>query len=185
MIFCVGSTNPVKINGVRQAVEKNWPEAKVVGYDVPSGVSPQPSSDQETRRGAEHRAHAALRKGEIDFPNEAELIGVGLEGGVFQPEDRPGELWSTVWASVTDRSGKSYPVNGMRLKLPERVAEPILQGEEMGPVMEKISGISDVRKHQGMIGIITKDLLSRTEEYGSLAKLAVGLWYGRDWDKNL
>ncbi|MBW7955286.1 DUF84 family protein [Patescibacteria group bacterium] len=182
MHFFVGSTNPVKLEAVRTAVSEHWPEAKVFGYEVESQVSAQPLTDEETERGALNRAKAALQAGQVEHPEVVEALGVGLEGGVTP---RNNELWSTVWAAVIDPSGSTFTANGARMKVPEIIARPILNGGEMGPVVSQLTGVADVRKKQGMIGIVTKEFVNRTTEYGAIAKLAIGLWFGKDWAKGV
>lgn len=181
MYFFVGSANPVKLNAVRFAVEEHWPNAKIIGYEVESGVSAQPMDDIETQTGSINRAKAALQEGLKQYPDlsDKEALGVGLEGGVTPWN---GDLWSTVWVAVTDSDGALFTANGARMKLPASIAEPIENGGEMGPVVSKLVGVADVRKKQGMIGIVTKNFVNRTVEYGSIAKLAIGLWFGRDWE---
>lgn len=177
----VGSANPVKINAIVAAASETWPSVQVIGHDVASGVASQPIGDTETREGARNRAKAALEVGLSQNGSQAssELsLGVGLEGGVVQLEDG---LYSTVWVSVVDSQGNLYESNGARFKVPEPIATLILDGGEMGPVVEKIVGVSDVRQKQGMIGVITSGFVDRTEEYSGIAKMALGLWYGRDW----
>lgn len=51
MKVAVGSENPVKIQAVAEAFEKVWPKKKfeVIGTKVPSGVSDQPMSDEESK----------------------------------------------------------------------------------------------------------------------------------------
>lgn len=190
MRIFVGSTNPVKINAVTQAIAETFPSAIVTGVDVPSGVSDQPMNDTETRQGARNRAVAALDDGylknesSVDSDNEEEVqLGVGLEGGVFENED--GELWSTVWVCVVDPEGNQFESNGARFRIPARIAEAIQAGGEMGPVVDRLMGGKDVRRNQGAIGVITNNFIDRTEEYSVIAKMAIGLWYGSNWEKNL
>ena len=192
MHLFVGSTNPVKINAVITAASETWPDVLVEGRDVPSGIAEQPLSDAETRTGARNRAHAALAEGLqlLDDPELApehkfkpsEALGVGLEGGVFELD---GELWSTVWVAVVDVAGGIFESNGARFKVPKLIADKIAAGDEMGPIVNKLFGGKDVRRTNGAIGVVTKDFIDRTEEYGVIAKMALGLWYGRDWDKHL
>lgn len=182
--FFVGSTNPVKINSVRQAIQEKWPNAVVTGYAVASNVSSQPSSDQETLQGATNRSRAAMKAGLEQYPDaDPEFcLGVGLEGGVTDWND---EMWSTVWVSVVDYTGEMYSGNGARVKVPTVVADLIKSGGEMGPMMVKLTGQSDVRQGQGMFGVITDGFVNRTEEYSAIAKFVIGLWYGRDWQEKL
>ncbi|PIR61863.1 MAG: inosine/xanthosine triphosphatase [Candidatus Pacebacteria bacterium CG10_big_fil_rev_8_21_14_0_10_44_11] len=189
MQIFVGSTNPVKINAVTQAVAETFPTAVITSLDVPSGIADQPRSDQETRRGAYNRAVAAMHDGfdqlKLKQPKtnkNAEVLAIGLEGGVFEMPDS--ELWSTVWACVVDAQGNTFESNGARFKVPDTIAKAIRAGGEMGPVVSKLMGGKDIRRGQGAIGVITNNFIDRTEEYSVIAKMALGLWYGQDWQKN-
>jgi inosine/xanthosine triphosphatase len=182
MYIFVGSTNPIKINAVKRAVAEHWPTAEIHEFEIDSGVSVQPMGDKETRQGAENRARAVLLKGQTEFSDVKEVLGLGLEGGVFEHN---GELWSTVWAAVIDTQGNTFVANGARFRLPKQISDLIKAGGELGPVVAKISGIEDVRKKQGMIGLVTQNFVTREEEYASIAKLAIGLWQGREWTRDL
>jgi inosine/xanthosine triphosphatase len=185
-IFFVGSSNPVKIEAVRLAVSGQWPDSQVTGIEVASGVSDQPMSDDETKQGSENRARAVLAAGLKQTPSlaqDAVALGIGLEGGVF--EAGRGEMYSTVWVSVCDQSGSFWQANGARILVPQIIADRIRAGEEMGPVVQAITGEQDVRQKQGMFGVITKDFVNRTEEYSAIAKIAVGVWFGQDWQQAL
>lgn len=189
MTIFVGSTNPVKNNAVRIAAAETWPDVEVKGFEVNSDISNQPMSDEETQKGAENRAKAALAEGQEKFlgnkkiSDKTQVIGIGLEGGVF--ENSQGELWNTVWACVVDTTGKVVFANGERFHLPKVLAEKILAGKEMGPAMDELIGSTNIKHQEGMIGAITERFIDRTEMYTSLAKLALGLWYGRDWEKKI
>ena len=180
MYFFVGSNNPVKLNAAKQAGVAVWPDLVVCGVEVASGVAAQPKTDLETKRGAANRAVAALLQGRksANIMENEEAIGIGLEGGVFEQDH---ELWSTVWVAVTAGDGEFYYANGARFKIPAAIAEPIKAGEEMGVVVGKLLQNPLVKQQQGMIGVVTNNFVDRTEEYSALAKLAIGLWYGRDW----
>lgn len=213
MHIFVGSTNPVKLNAVIAASSEQWPEVKVLGFEVASGVSDQPWGDEETKLGAENRARAALaagmkttfdttsrsrtsatsnasdqsaqllKKSDPPVTMSDEIIGIGMEGGVFEEKD--GELWNTVWTCVVDPSGKAVFANGERFHLPESLSRLIRAGKEMGPAMDELIGTTNIKHQGGMIGAITLNFIDRTEMYTGLAKLAVGLWFGRDWEKKL
>ncbi len=93
-----------------------------------------------------------------------------------------GELWSTVWVAVVDEKNQVFESNGARFKVPQVIAGRINNGEEMGPIMADIVQKENVRQKQGMIGIITTGFVDRTEEYTGIVKMALGLWYGRNWE---
>jgi len=182
MTFYVGSTNPVKINCVKIALEKDFPFSEVRGVDVVSGVSSQPMSDAETRKGSMNRAKAVLQFAKEK--KDPEPIGIGLEGGIFFGKKKT-EMWTTVWCVLIDQSGRLWESNGARIRVPPIVAEKILQGQEMGHVMQDLTGIEKVKQKNGMFGVITNEFVTRTEEYAGIAKIAIGLWYGREWEKKI
>jgi len=183
MKLYVGSANPVKLNAAKVAAENQWPDVEIISCEVESGISEQPLTDEETRKGARNRALASLATRDKNEDFEEESLGIGLEGGVFTQENN--ELWSTVWVAVADRDGKIYESNGARFRVPEEIAKAIRSGEEMGPVVSRMFGGRDVRSTNGAIGIITKDFVDRTEEYAAIAKMALGIWYGRSWQDDL
>lgn len=187
MKLAVGSTNIVKINAAREGVEHLWPHVKVFGFNTESGVSNQPLTEEETKTGSINRAVLALNMleqvGEATLFDTREIcLGIGLEGGVDQT---PEGLMNIVWCSVVDQHENIYSSCGARFLLPEIIAKRILHGEEMGPIMDSLVKDTDVKKKQGMIGVVTKGFFSRTQEYASIVRLTVGLWYGRTWADSL
>lgn len=189
MIIFVGSTNPVKINAVKNACQNSWPNAEVIGIEVESGINAQPRTDEETRTGAQNRAANVLLAGIKNLSpaqlekHQNQILSVGLEGGVY--EHLPQELWSTVWACVTDQTGQKFESNGARFKLPKIISEKLLAGEEMGPAVGQLFADPSIKQKQGAIGVVTKGFVDRTEEYSIIVKLALGLWNGQDWEKQI
>lgn len=187
MHIAVGSTNIVKVNAVKQAVAHIWPDVVVTGFETESGVSEQPMSDAETKLGSMNRAIQALNMleqthGGTLFGKEEMFLGVGLEGGV---DETPEGLMNVVWCSVVDPQEHFYSSSGARFLLPPVIANPILAGEEMGPVMDTLVKDKDTKKKGGMIGIVTDGFFNRTDEYASIARMTIGLWYGRNWEHTL
>ena len=180
MKFIVASSNPVKINSVSLATGDKFPGVLIQGLEVESGVSAQPMSDEETKLGATNRALSVRNlaiKNKLILPKE-EALCVGLEGGVFHPAfARKNELWCTVWAVALDQNGQQYFSNGARFPLPEFLSKMLLAGEEMGPALGEYVKDPDLRKKEGMIGYLTNHFTNRTDEYASIVKVAVGLWY--------
>jgi inosine/xanthosine triphosphatase len=147
----VGSLNPVKIAAVRAVVQRVWPEAVVTGMAVESGVSHQPLSDDEAIAGATRRAHLALAAASGD-------LGVGLEGNTV---DMTHGMFTTGWAAVVDRTGTLSLGSSGRLPLPDRVAQGVRQGRELGPLMDELVGDTNTKQRQGAVGILTNGLFTR------------------------
>lgn len=156
MRVAVGSANRVKVKAVESALEQMGIQAEVVGFDVESGVSNQPFSDEETIQGAVNRARAALKQeaghiSEFDF-------GIGLEGGVV---DTPHGMFVCNWGAVVDRDGTVGIGGGHRVLLPEPIAEQLRKGEELGKVIDPFVGKHDIRSKEGTIGILTANHITR------------------------
>ncbi len=183
MTIFVGSTNPVKLNAARQATRNHWEELEVHGFSTVSGIEEQPLSDEETRLGAQNRARAALDQGRAAFPDTTNYISLGMEGGVFT--DKSGQMWSTVWICVCDADGHLYEANGGRVSIPPIIAKQIRDGGELGPIMTKLMGEDNNKHKQVMFGVLTRNFVTRTDEYASIAQMAIGLWHGREWDAAL
>lgn len=177
-LWVVGSLNPVKINAVKLALSSHWPEARVVGYETDSGVPAQPLSDAQTKKGAINRAKFALKQGLIEHDTSLSFMSVGLEGGVMKIGS---QLWTTIWVCVMDEIGHLFLANGGRFLVPVFLAKQLLQGAEMGPAIARYFQGRSVKTQEGLVGIITKRYLDRTDLYQSIVKLAVGQWFGQDW----
>jgi non-canonical (house-cleaning) NTP pyrophosphatase len=52
-------------------------------------------------------------------------------------------------------------------------------------VMDELLQASNTKQAGGAIGVITRNFVDRTEEYTGIAKMALGLWYGRNWEEAL
>lgn len=55
----------------------------------------------------------------------------------------------------------------------------------MGPILSEMYYGANIRQTNGAIGVVTKNFVTRTEEYSAICKMAVGLWFGQDWMKQL
>ncbi|ELY71415.1 inosine/xanthosine triphosphatase [Natrinema versiforme] len=163
MELAVGSTNPVKIDAVERTLERYEPT--VTAVDVDSGVSEQPRSLEETVSGAENRARRALAATEADY-------GVGLEGGVVRLGATP-KLSLIMWGAVTD-GDRLERGGGPTLRLPDRVAERVADGAELGPVMDDLLGTENVAEAEGAAGALTDGLTSRTQALGEAVAASFG-----------
>ena len=50
-------------------------------------------------------------------------------------------------------------------ELPEYIRERVYSGEELGKVMEEISGIKDIKLKEGAVGWLSRGLMTRKELY--------------------
>lgn len=153
--IAVGSTNPTKVTAVARAAFRVGLWNVVEGVDVQSGVRAMPIGQAELRAGAANRAQAALRL----LPKAR--FGVGIEGGVVWGP--AGEAWLTNAVVVRERDGTEMEGTGGRLKLPARVAQGIAQGAELGPLMDELTGVANMKQREGAVGHLTRGRIDRTE----------------------
>jgi inosine/xanthosine triphosphatase len=163
MKIVVGTDNPVKYRAVRNVMRRLFPGAQVISLQVPSGLPEQPIGDDETRRGALNRAHAARLAADADW-------GVGIEGGVVENEFG---MMTCAWCAIEDRSARVGIGGSTNMLLPEEVAERVRAGEELGQAMDEFAKIRDVRRKMGAIGVMTKGLTDRQRSYEFIVKMAV------------
>ena len=168
----VGSTNPVKVGAVEEAFTKYFSELIVAGVPVVSGVAEQPRSEKETMVGARQRAQAALKQN-----TEAEY-GVGLEGGVTEVE---GKMFECAWVAIVNRQGTEGLAGGLYFELPEKVAEKIRAGGELGPIMDEMTGEDNIKQKMGAIGMFTKGQLDRKQAYVQIVLSAFIKFVSPEW----
>lgn len=162
-LVAVGSTNPAKLNAVRDAVARVWPDAVVRGADVDTGVSAMPMSDAECLAGARNRAAVARAMLDADF-------GVGLEGGV-NPE--PTGLMLLGWVVVCHRDGREGVACSAKIPLPEPIAARVRAGEELGPLMDAITGKVNLRQKGGASGVLSAGLVRRQDKFAMAVAYAL------------
>lgn len=165
MKIVVASTNPVKLKATEIGFKRMFnldPEIK--GVSVPSGVSDQPMTEEETLKGAINRANNAKKE------NPDADYWVGLEGGV---EDKNDELHAFAWMAVLDKDGKLGKGKTGTFILPQKIAELIRQGDELGTADDKVFGGNNSKQKNGSIGILTGDVLTRAGFYSDAIIMAL------------
>ncbi|MDB4940224.1 MAG: yjjX [Candidatus Doudnabacteria bacterium] len=161
MRVLIGSKNPVKIEATRLAFERVWPEIKnekefsFEGFDVASGVAAQPMSDDEAVLGARNRAKALMKLGEADYY-------VGLEGGSQFVDDR---YYECGWIVVLDKFMNQGIGSTLKIELPKVIEQMILEGMELGDVVDKVFETHNSKQASGFFGLITNGHITRTDAY--------------------
>ncbi|GAA0484630.1 DUF84 family protein [Salinibacillus aidingensis] len=160
MKIIVGSTNPAKLN----AVKKAFSDIDVEGFEVETRVSSQPYSDEETLEGAINRAKECVKI-------EKGVIGIGLEGGVMEFEDR---IYLCNWGSLIDEQGNVFTAGGARIPLPDEIRRGLEKGKELGDLMDEYTQKQEIRKNEGAIGIFTHQQVSRGDMFAHVVSLLKG-----------
>jgi inosine/xanthosine triphosphatase len=161
----VASQNPVKMHAVLNAFSRWLPDREIVIIPAPtaSGVSDQPSSDEETFLGALNRTNnAALLYPDADF-------WVGIEGGVSSLVK---EMGAFAWVVIKSPDRISKSKTGTFF-LPPQVVDLVHQGKELGDADDIVFKRQNSKQGNGAIGILTNDLIDRTIFYEHAVILAL------------
>ncbi|EOR23833.1 NTPase [Niallia nealsonii AAU1] len=163
MKVCIGTNNQAKVKAVKNSLGKDK-NIEFATFNVSSGVSDQPFSDEETIKGAINRAMTALQEGKGE-------IGIGLEGGVQRTNNI---LFLTNWGALVLKDGTTFIASGARIPLPNEIEIELLAGRELGPVMDEFAHKDNVRSYEGAIGIFTYGRINRTSMFEHVVELLVG-----------
>ncbi|GAD90188.1 non-canonical purine NTP phosphatase [Vibrio halioticoli NBRC 102217] len=163
----VASLNPAKIKAVESAFSEVFPEQafSFVGVSVDSGVSDQPMSNAETKRGAQTRVDNAKQA-----ISDAQFY-VGLEAGI---EDNATFAWMIIESKQDIESEQKHGESrSSSLMLPSKVLDLITQGKELGDAMDEVYSTINIKQKGGAIGILTNNRLSRSSVYHQALILAL------------
>mmetsp|Transcript_27318 Transcript_27318/g.45560 ORF Transcript_27318/g.45560 Transcript_27318/m.45560 type:complete len:211 (-) Transcript_27318:513-1145(-) len=189
----VGSKNPVKINSVRAAFVRAFPDTsfEFEGIDAASGVPDQPWGDSETRQGAINRALACSSSFSASKGVPPDYA-VGLEGGVEEDDaasKHPGAagLQCTVncfaWMAVLKPAPEgAVPRWGLArtasFQLPPPIVALMLGSEgsspmELGSADDAVFHDENSKQKGGTVGKVTRGLVDRTAYYEHALHMAL------------
>lgn len=158
MKVIVASTTRAKIEAAKLGFASAFPGKtfEFEGVKTASGVSEQPMSDEETKRGARNRAaNAKAMRPDADF-------WVGMEGGV---EETPEGLAERAWMAVIGKNGREGIGSSGTFYLPHAMAQIVRSGKDLGDACDIVFAGTDCRQDNGAVGLLTKDAVMRAELY--------------------
>ncbi len=146
--IAVGSLNPVKVEAVRNVMERIYGDVRITAVDVQGGVPQQPF-EGETRLGAENRARNALG---------GHGMAVGIEAGVFE---FPDGLYDIQHCAVVSSDGRITYGQGSGFRYPDDIAALVRSGRTVGDAVRELYGGEGIGKRQGAVGMLSHGLLDR------------------------
>lgn len=154
----IASENPVKINAALEGFKLVFPKHnfEARGLSVSSGVSDQPSTERETLRGAINRADNAFKK------DSSANFWTGMEGGIV---DKNNEMTTFAWIVIKSNLGQISKTRTGNILVPPKIADLVRQGKELGHATDAIIGTSNIKQKSGIVGMLTNNLISRTDFY--------------------
>ncbi len=154
MKVLIGTKNPGKITGAKQAFLHYFKDIEVEGIEVSSDVSDEPVND-EVYQGARNRVNNLIKYA-VENNIEADYF-LGVESGIF---DKLGN-WSIIQiACIKDKNGVESWGNSSGFPVPERYVDRIIN-ENLGVVMDEIYNADQIGKGKGGVGMLTKGVLTR------------------------
>ena len=169
MIINLGSKNPVKAGALAEIV-KEYPilvNASVNSFEVPSGVSSQPKSFDETIQGAYNRAVGAFKNCDYSF---------GIEGG-FVDIRWIGEDYSNLTACVVYNGKRHFLGLSSGFQVPSKISEIIkTEGVELDEAVKRAGITSHSRigyTDGGFVGILTNGRVTRKDYIKQSIRMAL------------
>lgn len=154
MKVVVGSKNPVKLNATRNVLKKIYNDLEIKTSEVDSEVPDQPFGLDETINGAINRAKNA-------FDDWADL-SVGIESGLMETPNTITGYIDLQWCAIFDGDRVTIGVSS-GFEYPPMVINEVLNGFEVGDIMDKITGVENLGQKKGAVSRLSKDMLDRTE----------------------
>ncbi len=78
-----------------------------------------------------------------------------------------------MWGAATDGE-RTERGGGPTLRLPDRIASRLEEGEELGPVMDDVLGREGIAESDGAAGVLTDGLTDRARALGEAVAGSVG-----------
>jgi len=173
----IGSNNKTKIEACKNAIAKlitafNYPaELETITYyhrETQTSVPDMPLKRRESITGARERAffvHRTLLEEGIKTD-----YTIGLEGGVYQlTGDSKTSLNAFLenWVFVYNGSTGFYG-SSAALPLPLEIQKDLYEnGIELADIIDRFSGKHDVRSNEGAFGILSNNLVKRSQSFES------------------
>ncbi len=156
MKVLIGTTNPGKIQGAKEALDVFFKDVDIEGIKVPSNVSDQPVNE-ETLQGARNRVNNLI---EYAKENNVEAdYFLGVESGICNVYN----TWMIVnFAVIKDNSGYESVGIGPAFPVPSSYVRKIIS-TSLGQVLDKVYSSSELGKGKGGVNALTHDSISRID----------------------
>lgn len=156
MKILIGTKNPGKIEGAREAFEKYFDNVEIEGISVNSKVGDQPIN-KEILKGAKNRVKN-LKKYAKENQIKADFY-ISSEAGIT---NLLGEWIDINAVVIEDSKGLQSIGTSQGFPIPDKYIEEIKE-TELGKVMDKIFSGKELGKGKGGISFLTKDEVTRID----------------------
>lgn len=156
MKILIGSKNPGKIEGAKQAFLEYYNDIEIEGIPVSSDVSEEPIND-EIYQGALNRVDNLIIYAK-DNGLEADYY-IGVESGIT---NKLGKWMIINVAVIKDRNGYESWGASPAFPVPNKYVEEI-KNTDLGQVMDSLFKKNDLRSSKGGVSFLTHNVISRID----------------------
>ena len=154
MKVLIGTNNPGKIEGAKQAFEKFYKNVNIVGISVSSRVSNEPVN-KEIYVGASNRVNNLIKYAKENNVDADFFIGV--ESGITNLLGK----WCIIQiAVIKNKNGEESFGSSSAFPVPDRYVDDIITSD-LGIVMNKIFNENGKKNTKGAISYLTKEVITR------------------------
>lgn len=156
MKVLIGTKNPGKIEGAREAFLKYFEQIDIEGIPVESNVADEPVN-LDIYNGAHNRVNNL-----IEYAKENNIDAdyyIGIESGITNLLGK----WIIInIAVIKDKNGYESWGTGPAFPVPDKYVDEIIN-TELGIVMDRLFEENDLKNGKGGISLLTKDVISRID----------------------
>lgn len=179
MKILIGTKNPGKIQGAKEAFEKYFEVVDIEGISVPSNVGEQPVNN-EIYKGARNRVDNL-----INYSKENNIYAdyfLGIESGITNLLGK----WVIInIAVIKDRNGYESWGTSSAFPVPNKYVNRIIESD-LGQVMDNIFKEHDLRSSKGGISFLTNNVINRIDLTKEAFIMALTQYINEVWnDKNI
>ena len=152
----IGTKNPGKVQGAKEAFEKYYKDVEVTGIPVSSDVGDEPVNE-EIYQGAKNRVEN-LMKYSKENNVEADFF-IGIESGITNLLGK----WIIInIAVIKDKNGYESWGTSPAFPVPDTYVNDIIE-KDLGIVMDDIFDGDGLKNGKGGISYLTNDVISRID----------------------
>jgi len=156
MKVLIGSKNPGKIEGAKEALSKFYENIEIEGIAVASNVSEEPVNE-EIYQGAKNRVENLIK-----YAKEEKIAAdyyLGIESGITNQLGK----WIIInIAVIKDKNGYESWGTSSGFPVPEKLVDEIIT-KDLETVMDGIFNQKDLRSSKGGISFLTHNEINRID----------------------
>lgn len=175
MKVLIGTKNPGKIKGAKEAFSNYFNNFEIEGIPVLSNVSDEPV-DKEIYEGARNRVNNLIAYAQENNIDAQYFLGV--ESGITNLLGK----WIIInIAVIKDKDGYESWGTSSSFPVPDKYVDEIIK-TDLGQVMDKIFNQQDLRNNKGGISFLTNDVISRIDLTKEAFVMALTQYINEVWN---